>query len=164
VAVAGLGLIRAAVKHADGCSHVVLQGLTRVELGEAVRTRPYRVHRIHLLPTPPCAGAAVDALVLQVRDLLAQRFQLGLPFPFPVFSSEKSEGLHAAASLPAKEVLDYLDNLATPDQVADLVSCAVLAGASERQTILETVNVEARLNLLVRFLVADLRRQGKKNP
>lgn len=163
-AVAGLGFIRAAVNHADGTSHLILQGLTRVELTAAVRYRPYRVHGIRVLEAPPCDSAAVGPLVTQVRDLLAQRFQLGLPFPFPVFSqSGASAGKTPPPSLPAKDILHYLDNLATPDQVADLVSCAVLSVADERQKILETVNIETRLNHLVRFLIADLRRQNKKS-
>ena len=162
--VAGLGLVRAAVNHADGTSHLILQGLTRVELTPAMRYRPYRVHGIRVLEAPPCDSAAVGPLVTQVRDLLAQRFQLGLPFPFPVFSqSGTSAGKTPPPSLPAKDILNYLDNLATPDQVADLVSCAVLSVADERQKILETVNVETRLNHLVRFLLADLRRQNKKS-
>jgi len=44
--VAGLGLIRASVARNDGTSNLVLQGITRVELAETVRSRPYRVHRI----------------------------------------------------------------------------------------------------------------------
>jgi ATP-dependent Lon protease len=165
MAIAGLGLIRAAVQHTDGSSHLILQGLTRVELDAAVRYRPYRVHAIRTLASPPCNDAAVGALVTQVRDLLAQRFQLGLPFPFPVFSqNDSSLAKTPPPSLPAKEILHYLDNLATPDQVADLVSCAVLSVADERQTILETINVETRLNHLVRFLLADLSRQNKNNP
>src|SRR5436190_15911286 len=83
--IAGLGLIRAAVEHPDGTSHLILQGLARVELEETVRYRPYRVQRIRPLQPPPCDNVATDALVLQVRDLLTQRLQLGLPLPFPVF-------------------------------------------------------------------------------
>src|SRR3974390_344760 len=41
--VAGLGLIRASVRHRDGTSHLILQGLARVELEEAVRYKPYRL-------------------------------------------------------------------------------------------------------------------------
>ena len=39
--VAGLGLIRVSVGHRDGTSHLILQGLVRVELGKAVRYKPY---------------------------------------------------------------------------------------------------------------------------
>lgn len=162
-AVAGLGLIRAAVKHADGTSHLVLQGLVRVELGPAIRYRPYRMHRAQVLLPPPCEGPAVDALVAQVRELLARRFQLGLPFPFPIFSQPKMKPVGPPPGLPAKDILNYLEHLATPEQVADLVSCAVLAGAAARQQILETLNVESRLNRLVHFLSADIRRHQKNS-
>ena len=44
--VAGLGLIRVSVGHKDGTSHLILQGLTRVEIEETVRVKPYRVVRV----------------------------------------------------------------------------------------------------------------------
>ena len=82
--VAGLGLIRVSVSHRDGTSHLVLQGLARVELLDVVRYKPYRVQRIRLLAPPPRNDTAVDALVTKVRELLEERITLGLPFPFPV--------------------------------------------------------------------------------
>src|SRR5689334_392043 len=84
--VAGLGLIRVSVGHRDGTSHLILQGLARVELEEAVRYKPYRVQRIRPLQTPPCDNVRVDALIAKMRELLQERIQLGLPFPFPVMS------------------------------------------------------------------------------
>src|SRR6266853_2254284 len=89
--VAGLGLIRVSVGHRDGTSHLILQGLARVELEEAVRYKPYRVQRIKPLRSPPCDNVKVDALVAKVRELLEERIDLGLPFPFPVMSPEKAE-------------------------------------------------------------------------
>src|SRR5512138_262509 len=44
--VAGLGLIRVSVEHSDRTSHLILQGLARVELGPARQYRPYRIHPI----------------------------------------------------------------------------------------------------------------------
>jgi Lon protease-like protein len=44
--IAGLGLIRVSVGHNDGTSHLILQGLTRVQLKETVQYKPYRVQRI----------------------------------------------------------------------------------------------------------------------
>ena len=41
-----------------------------------------------------------------------------------------------------------MDQISDPEQAADLVSCAVLPGARERQTILETVDLEGRLTSL----------------
>lgn len=159
--VAGLGLIRVSVGHNDGTSHLILQGLARVELKEAVRYKPYRVQRIRTIETPPCDNVKVDALVAKVRELLEERIQLGLPFPFPVMSQEKAEVKPVPPSFSPKEILNYLDSITDPEQAADLVSCAVLPGAVERQTILETVNVEERLRRLIRFLLTEIRTRRK---
>lgn len=150
--VAGLGLIRVSVGHKDGTSHLILQGLARVELAEAVRYKPYRVQRIRPLPTPPCDSVAADALLAKVRELVRERLNLGLPFSFPG---------EQPPAFPAKEVIGYLDSISNPEQAADLVSCAVLAGASERQAILEAVDVETRLRRLIEFLLRDIRRHRK---
>jgi ATP-dependent Lon protease len=159
--VAGLGLIRVSVGHRDGTSHLILQGLARVELKEAVRYKPYRIQRIHTLETPPCDNVKVDALVAKVRELLEERIELGLPFPFPVMSPEKSHSSTAPPSFSPKEILSYLDSISDPEQAADLVSCAVLPGAVERQTILETVDVESRLRRLIHFLLAEIKNKRK---
>jgi len=162
--IAGLGLIRVSVGHSDGTSHLILQGLARVELKEAVRYKPYRIQRIRPLETPPCDNVKVDALVAKVRELLEERIELGLPFPFPVMSPEKSSKESSTSpSFSPKEILSYLDSITDPEQAADLVSCAVLPGAIERQTILETVDVEARLRRLIHFLLAEIRGKRKSD-
>jgi Lon protease-like protein len=150
--VAGLGLIRVSVGHRDGTSHLVLQGMTRVALESAVRYKPYRVHRIRSLEAPACDSVAADALLAKVRELLEERVTLGLPFPFPALTQPS----------PA-EVLQYLDSITDPEQAVDLISCAALPGARERQTILETVDVESRLRRLIQFLLAEIRRQRKSS-
>jgi len=155
--VAGLGLIRVSVGHRNGTSHLILQGLARVELEEAVRYKPYRIQRIRPLTTPPCDNVTVDALVAKLRELLAERNDLGLAFPFPVMSPGQFESRPAPSSFSPKEITLYLDSITDPEQAVDLVSCAVLPGAAERQAILETVDVEARLRRLIRFLLAEIR-------
>ena len=160
--VAGLGLIRASVRHQDGTSHLVLQGLARVQLETTVRYKPYRVDRIRLLEPPPCNSVRVDALVAKVRELLEERTRLGLPFPFPAMSPGQAEGSGAPPSCSTKEILGYLDSISDPEQAADLVSCAVLPGAAQRQTILETIDVEARLGHLISFLMAEIRNKTKR--
>jgi ATP-dependent Lon protease len=160
--VAGLGLIRVSVAHRDGTSHLILQGLARVELEQTVRYKPYRIQRIRPLQSPPCDNVKVDALVAKMRELLQERIVLGLPFPFPVMSPDKCEN-SPGPSLPPEEILNYLDSITDPDQAADLVSCAVLPGAVQRQTILETVDVESRLRRLIHFLLAEIQDKRKKS-
>ena len=48
-----------------------------------------------------------------------------------------------------------------PEHTADLVSCAVLPGAVERQRILETVDVEERLRWLITFLLNEIATKKK---
>ena len=149
--VAGLGVVRVAVGHRDGTSHLILQGIARVVLHEVVRYKPYRVQRIRPLQAPPCDNVTVDALVVKMRELLEERMELELPF---------SSGVLVPSVAP-KDILKHLDSLTDPEQAADWVSCAVLPGAAERQTILETVDVETRLRRLIHFLLAEARNKRK---
>jgi Lon protease-like protein len=150
--IAGLGVIRVSVRHKDDTSHLILEGVARVELEQAVRYKPYRVQRIRPVETPPCDSVEVDALLAKVRELLRERIELDLPFPSPF-------GEDASVS-PAK-ILNYLDSLTDPEQTADLVSCAVLPNGAERQAILETLDVEGRLRRLIHFLLAEVGQKRK---
>jgi len=67
-----------------------------------------------------------------------------------------------ANNYSVKDMLDYLESLTDPDQVADLVSCALLQGPQERQTILETVELEPRLKRLIHYLMAEVKRPRKQ--
>lgn len=160
--IAGLGVVRVSVEHKDTTSHLILQGLVRVQLCEAVRYKPYRKYRVEPLSAPPCDTEQVDRLVVKLRDLLEQRIRLGLPFPFPVAPAPDSNTAKTS-NISAREVLKYLGAIRDPEQLADLVSCAVLPDAAERQTILETVAIDTRLRRLIQFLTADVRRHQKNS-
>jgi uncharacterized protein len=149
-AVAGLGLVRVCIEEADGTSALILEGLSRVELVRTVRRAPFRVSRIRPLPTPSRDSVAIDALLAKVRDLVTERIEQELP---PLES-----GLKKA---PVKEIAACLEKLNDPDRIADLVSWSLLRGAAERQTIMETIEVEARLKHLIHFLMAEIDQQRK---
>src|SRR6185295_3682837 len=68
--VAGLGLIRVSVDHEDGTSHLILQGLTRVELMETVQYKPYRVQCIRPLQAKLVDNVVIDALLAKVHELV----------------------------------------------------------------------------------------------
>src|SRR5437773_681423 len=85
--VAGLGLIRVSVDHEDGTSHLVLQGITRVELRETVQYKPYRIHNIRPLQPETTDNVVIDALLAKVHELVRHRIDIGpCPFPFPVLN------------------------------------------------------------------------------
>jgi ATP-dependent Lon protease len=163
--VAGLGLIRVCVDNNDGTSHLILQGLTRVEIAQTVQYKPYRTHCIRPLQAQPNDSVTVDALLAKVRDLVTERIELGLSLPFPL-AAKVNPGKNTKSdkvAVSVKEVINYLDKLNDADQIADLVSCALLPGAEERQMILETIEVESRLKRLIHFLMAEIQQHRKKN-
>lgn len=155
--VAGLGLIRVCVENPDGTSHLILQGLQRVELVGTVRYKPYRVHRVQPLEPVPNDRANVDALLARVRDLVSKRIALGTSKT--ILKGKKNTSLPGPS---AKEIIGYLEQIQNPEEVADLVSCALLPGGAQRQTILETVDLESRLQFLIHFLMAEIH-QHRKN-
>ena len=157
VTVAGLGLIRVSVAHADGTSHLILQGLTRVQLDETVQVKPYRIARVHPLRTPPSDSAATDPLLAKVRGLLKEWLELGVSLPFPFLTQSKSP--KPKPEISSKEILGYLDSLTDPEQATDLISCAVLRDPADRQAIMEAVDLETRLRRLTRFLLVEVKRK-----
>ena len=161
-AVAGLGLVRAAVSHEDGTSHLILQGITRISLKETVKQRPYRIEKFKPLATRRHDGVAVDALTAKVLDLVSERFKQG--FPFPILNQLlKMDAAEKPANTTASldTIIEYLAKLENPDQLADLVSCTLLAAPTQRQVILEAVDLETRLKHLIHFLMAESE-SGKK--
>ena len=164
--VAGLGVVRVSVSHKDGTSHLVLQGLVRVQLQETLRYKPYRLQHIRILETPsPDDRVATDALVAKVRELLAERLKLGFPFPFPTLGTkgQRADATPMCSEFAAKDMLEYVNSLKNPEFVADLVSCAVLRRSARRQTILETLDIEARLRRLILFLQAEIEEHQSSN-
>jgi hypothetical protein len=128
--VAGLGLIRASVGNQDGTSHLILQGISRIELAETVRYKPYRVQRIRPLNTTGTESVAVDALAAKVLELVAERLDLGFDLPVHIFNQlrrmETTKPGECSPVASFKEMIHYLSKLDDPDRLADLVSCTLL--------------------------------------
>lgn len=163
--VAGLGLIRASVARRDGTSHLVLQGITRVELARAVRYKPYRVHRIRPLPSTTGDPMIVDALLARVRVLAEGRLRqvpATPPFTAQPLSANEAAELDELTARVRERFLHHLRGLKDPGQVADLVSRDLLSDPQERQLILESTDVADRLRHLIHFLMAEIQRHRKE--
>jgi len=157
--VAGLGLIRVCVDNPDGTSHLILQGLQRVELLEAVRYKPYRVHKVRSLRPAGKPTAKINALVAQVRDLVGKRIALDIPKASP------NAGESFQPSGPSiKKIMGCLKQIENAGEVADVVCHALLPEGAQQQRILETVDLEPRLLCLIDFLMSDIcrHREGRK--
>jgi Lon protease-like protein len=159
--IAGLGLVRVCVRHGNGTSHLILQGISRVELTKIVRRRPFLVSEIRPLRAPVRDSVAIDALMAKVRDLVTEQIQLGLATPSPAGEALKKVVKQTTVPRTISEIMQCLEKLNDPEQIADLVSYAMLSHPAQRQIILETVDVEPRLRHLIRFLMAEINQRSK---
>ena len=162
--VAGLGMIRVAVRNGDGTYHLVLQGLSRIELGKAVSYRPFRRHKFEIISTEPRESAGLRSLMQQIVQLVKIRLEQGTDFSVEILK-ELTTGTSKDADMDksehsVEEALVKMAGVADPEQLVDLVSCTLLTVPRERQTMLEVVDIEARLNSLISFLSAEVARNA----
>ena len=161
-AVAGLGFVRVCVDHEDGTAHLVLQGHARVELTGMTSAYPFPVSGLRSLQAATRDSVAIDALMAKVRDLVTERIQLGFASSSSGVRKLTAEIKQAQALLTVPEIIGCLEKRDDPDQVADLVSSALLTRASQKQIILETVEVEPRLKHLIHFLMGEINLRQRK--
>jgi Lon protease-like protein len=162
--VAGLGLIRAAVTRKDRTSYLILQGLSRIELGKLARRKPYRVHEITPLESESGNDKALAVLTTRLRNLITKRLKqnmLSTQPPgdtMPDSTTPVLEDTLVVYSL--QHFLKYLAQIKDPGQIADLVSCTLLSSAAQRQAVLETIDLEKRLRQVIRFLTSEIKNKG----
>ncbi len=157
--IAGLGLVRASVRNRNGTSNLILQGITRVELGPSVRTKPYRIHKLRPIASVPAESDITEKLMVKLLDITVKRLKQGFNFPVHPLKSSKPPISPEGQSPMVESILQsihHLSKLNDPEQLADLISCTLLTSPVERQVILETADVEIRLKNLLRFLLAEI--------
>lgn len=130
--IAGLGLIRACVGHEDGSSHLVLQGIARVEFTEFVREKPFPMARLREVPSEPASEEEGEVLSAQVLEFCAHYQAKGTLIP---------------------ETLDQqLANVNDPAALCDIVAHTFVRDPMRRQNMLEMRRVADRLRALIQHL------------
>ena len=137
-AVAGLGVIRTSIRQPDGTSNLVVEGLARVRILEYTQLLPYRVARIEPLTSIPAVPVpARTELVATVEKLAQAKARTG-------------------AELPAAAIQSLL-TVEDVEHLTDLVGHTLLEDSRQKQLLLETLDVGARLTRLVAGLRQQLR-------
>jgi len=131
-AVAGLGLVRACVKNANGASHLVLQGLARVRLTNFVQHEPFLVAQISELRSSVENTVEAGALGIKVLEMCRSR-------------KEKTGDLHVLLNQQAAHTAD-------PEIISDFAAQAFVGDPVMRQRFLEELHVCARLRMLIACL------------
>jgi ATP-dependent Lon protease len=160
--VATLGLVRASVKNGNGTSNLVLQGLIRVRLGRVVQGRPFRMHMIAPILPAGDRTVAMDALMGRTLDLVDARLRQDQPVPLELIRQLAAGGPHEGETR-VEDCIRALRHIEDPGRFADLIATLLLPNPAARQVILRTVGAEQRLRHLVRFLLAEVARGGRKS-
>jgi Lon protease-like protein len=156
--VAGIGLVSASVESPDGTSHLTLHGLARIELGDEVPGTPYRVHRIRVIKRPAGDNPVIPPLLDRMRHLATSRIQEGALLPsssLEQLDEAEQANLQAQLKESLEQLSSHIQNESNPEKAADLAACALLSCPDQRQTILETRDLEDRLHRLIEFLDTD---------
>lgn len=125
-------VIRACVSHADGTSHLVLQGLRRVRFTGWEQHHPFRVARIEPLISrdsePEASRQAAACLLKRVMRLMRKNSELG------------------------EQLVCRLEALTDPEHLADFVAAHFVPEAHLRQPLLAMTEIRERLDYLEKIL------------
>ncbi len=152
--VAGIGIVRAAVKNADGTSNLILQGVARVRLGKVVRYKPYRFQQIHMVDIGDSDSVTVDALKVRVLELVEEQLHAGGEVANDLLKQLVRTG--GDSENPIRSAIQALRMIPNPGQFADLIALLAIQTSSARQVILQSATVAERLRHLIQFLQQDL--------
>ncbi len=138
------GVIHQLARAADGSVRLMVQGLERVRLLDALGTEPYLVGRVEVVGDQMVTGSEVDALRRAVVEIFGRLVAVSPELPDEL-------------ALGAQNVLD-------PRQLVYFAASVVSLGATARQELLELDPITAKLRRLVDLLQRELavRELGRK--
>ena len=116
----------------QGGHHIVCQGVQRFRISEFVPGWPYLVARGSALPEPEAQGAEIEARALLLRQQMLETLQL-----LPQAPAELEQAIQA---------------ITAPGALADLAAAYMDAKPQEKQEVLETLDLTARIEKVLRLI------------
>jgi ATP-dependent Lon protease len=120
------------IKLAKDNFSVILQGVSRIRLVETLGQDPFMTARVQALPDAPSSEVELDALVMNVKDVAKRVIKLMPELP--------------------KEASALVDNVNEPGQLSDVIISNLDVQVDEKQDVLETFDLKARLRKVLQFL------------
>jgi ATP-dependent Lon protease len=124
------------IKLAKDNFSVILQGVARVRILDYSQRDPFIVSRVQAMPDLAKPDVELDALVLNLKDIAKRVVKLMPELP--------------------KEASALLDSVSEPGQLADLITSNLDISVEEKQEVLETFDLKARLRKVLAFLSRQL--------
>ncbi len=131
-----IALILRMAKNEEGHAKLILQGVTRVRLLEITGDEPYLKAKMEPVEDQVEKDLELQALIANVRRIFSRVLELSPHLP--------------------KELSGIILNVDEPGVLADIVVSHLNIPPEEKQQILETLNVKARLEGVIKLLTAQL--------
>jgi len=120
----------------DGTHHMVCQGLQRFRIVDFIGGYPYLVARVHRIEEPEVRGPEIEARFLNLQRQAIEALEL-LP-------------------QPPQELIAAIQGVTAPGALADLVAAYIDITPDEKQEVLETIDVVARVERVSHLLARRL--------
>ena len=120
----------------DGNQSIIVHGITRFRLTSIEQTEPFALGRIEIVEDIVTPGPSLDALLASVRQQANRVIELSPNTP--------------------DEAQQVLSGITNPSALADFLAANLQAEATEKQKMLEELNVETRLRLIAARLATQL--------
>jgi ATP-dependent Lon protease len=116
----------------DGTHHIVCQGQSRFQILEYLGGHPFLAARVARVAEPDATSKEVEARFLQLKARATEALEL-MPQTPPEFAAS-------------------VQNMKSPGTLADLVTGFMDATPAEKQGVLETIDLEKRLDAVLQLL------------
>jgi ATP-dependent Lon protease len=116
----------------DGTNHLVCQGEQRFQIVEYLSGWPFLVARVLRIPEPDAKTSEIEARFVNLKAQTIEAIQLLPQVP--------------------QDLLAAIQSIETPSELADLATAYMDVKSDEKQEILETVDITARMDKVARQL------------
>ncbi|MEO6954497.1 MAG: endopeptidase La, partial [Polyangia bacterium] len=124
------------IKLAKDNFSVILQGVSRIKVQEYNQQEPFITARVQAIPDSTSTDVELDALVMNLRDIFKRVVKLMPEMP--------------------KEAGALVESVTEPGQLADLITSNIDIQVDEKQDVLETFDLKARMRTVLQFVSRQL--------
>ena len=124
------------IKLAKDNFSVILQGVARIKVAEYSQQEPFIIAKVQSIPDPTLSDVELDALVMNLKDIAKRVIKLMPELP--------------------KEASALVESVTDPGQLADLITSNLDIQVDEKQDVLETFDLKARMRKVLQFLSRQL--------
>jgi ATP-dependent Lon protease len=125
-------LILRMIRELDGSQRVIVQGISRMKVKEYIQREPYFRARCETIEETPIQGVEIDALMMNLKNLFQRAVELA-----PYLTAELGT---------------MVNNIKSPAILGDLIASNLNLSTTEKQGILETLEIRERLSKIHLFL------------